>query len=120
MFFGRAVVVPEIPIWIVLESQPRHGNQPPVNPQAKPQATLVYVSVGTTVANVIERYAAIPLDPDQGLVSMTRVSTLPVEVPGQTLNSLDVDFGAGTGGALDPGVFDLPLIGGDAITFNLG
>jgi hypothetical protein len=102
VFLGRSIAIPEIPIWIKLPNQ----------------ANLLYVSVGTTVANIIERIMTIPLDPNQTIVTMTRVSNLPVGNPGRATNNLSVDFFPGGGAALDPRVFDLPLIAGDAITFT--
>ncbi|MBI1766473.1 MAG: hypothetical protein HYR56_34130 [Acidobacteria bacterium] len=103
VFLGRAVIVPEIPIWLTVNGE----------------AALEYVSLGTTITQIIERFTAVPLDVNQQLVTVkrplafndlanwcTRIVSQPL-TPARGLPSLSA------------ALFDVPLIAGDNITLSL-
>jgi len=96
VFLGRAAVVPEIPVWINLRGQ----------------STLQYVPVGTTLANIVERYTVLPLATPQQLVTVTRlgIGTWGVSAP--------LSWNTGTLLAFPSTMFDLPLIGGDNVSIT--
>jgi hypothetical protein len=91
---GRALVVPEIPIWIT----------------ASGLTGIEHVRLGTTLTNVIERYTTVPLDPTwPSPVGMRRMTA-----SGKSLEfSIFIDNNLL---ALTPELFDLPLIAGDSVT----
>jgi len=98
LFLGRSVIVPEIPIWLTLRQQ----------------TDILYVPVGTTVANIVERYTSVSLNPQQNVIStMNRVTTAT-----PSGNSLAVQFYPSTASSIDPRIYQLPLIAGDNITLN--
>jgi hypothetical protein len=106
IFLGRAIAVPEIPIWI---NDSTHGLN-----------TLQYVPVGTTLANIIERFIPLPLDPNQSFVNCNRISTA-------TGSLTSVGVSPTTNGlacppsslaALPSTMWDLPLISGDSIVLS--
>jgi hypothetical protein len=89
---GRALVVPEIPIWI----------------SASGLTGIEHVRLGTTLTNVIERYTTVPLEPIwPSTVGMRRMAA-----SGSLAFSIFVDELL----ALTPKLFDLPLVAGDSIT----
>ena len=107
IFLGRAIAVPEIPVWI---NDSTHGLN-----------TLQYVPVGTTLANITERFISLPLDPNQSFVNCNRIST----AAAQGLTSVSVNMT--TNGlacppsnlaALPSTMWDLPLIGGDSVVLS--
>jgi hypothetical protein len=114
VFLGRAVIVPEIPIWLTLNGQ----------------SALEYVSLGTTLTQIIERFSAVPLNVNQQLVTVTR----PMAVNDlqnwrtQMVNQPLVTFPIPNGPPPPPpppppwpsaAFFDVPLIAGDSITLSL-
>lgn len=92
---GRAVIVPEISVWIGL------GNC----------NSLEYVPLGTTLANVIERHRPLPLDPERWSEEVTLTRLTPVTRTGTADLTIDTDGLA----ALRPEFFDVPLAAGDAV-----
>jgi hypothetical protein len=99
LFLGRALAVPEIPIWITTGGG---------------LTTYQYVPLGTTIANIVERFSIVPLSvQSKGLVSVTRTTTAtsagtsPIQI-----FTLDQQV------ALLPAVFDVPLIAGDNVTLK--
>ncbi|HYN84644.1 MAG TPA: hypothetical protein VER32_05280 [Pyrinomonadaceae bacterium] len=101
IFSGRSVVVPEIPIWI----------------SAYNQTTLEYVPVGTTIANIVERYAAVPLNTAQPkFVGVRRPTTAVQNSATAPINLFPQPL---PGGTIPPAVFDVPLIAGDSVTLSL-
>jgi hypothetical protein len=100
IFLGRAMAVPEIPIRV---TAPLQG--PPV-------PTLEYVPLGTTIAQVVERYAPVPLDPAQSVVSVTRISS--------SAPSGSAAFEFVTDGllAMPSGMYDVPLLAGDTVSLR--
>lgn len=100
IFLGRAVVVPEIPIWI----------------SAYNQTSLEYVPVGTTLNNIAERYAALPLNTQQPQFASVK---RPTTAATNTTASVTPFTKGLPGGTLPPGMFDIPLIAGDSVTLSL-
>jgi hypothetical protein len=108
-FLGRALPVPAIPIFLTLRNIP----------------VVEWVPVGTTLANVVERYIPLPLAVPQGSQSNIAVTfnrpTSASPVGGTTVR-VDVTLTDAvtkvTLVALPPAIFDLPLIAGDGITLN--
>ena len=94
VFSGRAMVVPEVQIGIAL------GAQAPLEP--------VWVPLGTTLANVIERYMPLPFDPKLPGVWVRRPSSASNSGMATIRLSRTVD-------ALLPGMLDVPLVGGDLV-----
>ena len=103
-FLGRALAVPEIPVFLTLGNGPRW---------------LEWVPVGTTLANVVERFTTLPLSPQQSLLSgfarpstasQTQSATVPVKLTVSDQQALT---------ALPPAMFDVPLIAGDGVTLNV-
>lgn len=98
IFLGRAIAIPEIPIWIIVRGQ----------------TALEYVPLGTTIANIIQRFTTIPLSPTPSVVSISRVSSastsgLSAGITQTVQQGFPVNFST---------LFNLPLIAGDSITFN--
>jgi hypothetical protein len=104
-FLGRALPVPEIPVFTTFGSSgPRQ---------------LEWVSVGTTLANLIERFFALPLDPGSNVFGGLK---RPISGPPPSTVSCGLtvkDPGGTTLTALPPGIFDLPLIAGDGVTLTV-
>ena len=97
IFLGRSLALPEIPVWVT-------------NSQ-RGVTTLAYVSVGTTVANIVEQYAPIPVDPAQNPVTVGR-STSAAPAGGTS-----VDLPSGVQVLTSP-LFDVPLAAGDVLSFS--
>jgi hypothetical protein len=91
--------VPEIPIWI--------------NDSARGLNTQQYVPIGTTLANIVERFIPVPLDPNQSFVSSNRISTAT-----GTLTNVSVNMTPGNLTPLPSTMWDLPLIGGDSVVLS--
>ncbi|HEX8689035.1 MAG TPA: hypothetical protein VF729_02205, partial [Solirubrobacterales bacterium] len=89
---GRALVVPEVPVWITL----------------KGLTTIEHVRLGTTLTNVIERYTPVPLEANPG------APPLLMRVVGSSTTGFTI-YSDGLP-AYTPELFDLPLIAGDSIT----
>lgn len=98
VFLGRAVAVPEVPVWIT----------------ARGQTQLQYVPLGTTITNIIERFTMVPLNTSQQVVTMVRTTT--GGASGST--ALVTLFTQGLP-AIPSSMFNLPLIAGDGLTFNV-
>jgi hypothetical protein len=94
VFSGRAMVVPEIQIGLAA------GHEAPWQP--------TWVPLGTTLANVTERYAPLPLDPKLPDVSVRRPSSAANSGVATIRISRQV-------AALTPGMLDIPLAGGDLV-----
>jgi hypothetical protein len=99
IFLGRAIAVPEIPIWI--------------NDSTRGLNTQQYVPIGTTLANIVERFIPVPLDPNQSFVSSNRISTAT-----GTLTNVSVNMTPGNLTPLPSTMWDLPLIGGDSVVLS--
>lgn len=97
IFLGRTIVVPEIPVWVNLNTL----------------TTLEYVPVGTTFANIIERFTMPPLS--------SATTSFSVQRPMTTGNPLNITLYNGLTPAGNPMVaypstmFDVPLIAGDRV-----
>lgn len=96
IFSGRALVVPEIPIWIT----------------ARRLTAPEYVPLGTTIANIAERYAMLPLNPSQGAeeIKLTRPTTARPE------GSTELSIYTSELKRLEPRLFEVPLIAGDIVS----
>jgi hypothetical protein len=102
VFLGRTIAVPEIPVWIVdnLYHLP----------------ALQYVPVGTTLANLVERFIPLPVDPNQAwsVVNTNRISTAL-----GSLGSVPINPASQTSPSPVPStMWDVPLVGGDSVNFN--
>jgi hypothetical protein len=139
IFLGRAVAVPEIPIWLNIQTI-QNTNGTPSNPLSGTpvQTVLQYVPVGTTLANLIERFTALPLDlrllpasasstPALPVLSVARVLNAPfIPPPAQGANSA---YSAPVIGniywqtqglpSVPTVMFDVPLIAGDIVTIAI-
>ncbi|HMY76999.1 MAG TPA: hypothetical protein PLQ88_34590, partial [Blastocatellia bacterium] len=139
IFLGRAVVVPEIPIWLNIQTIP-NTNATMSNPLAGTPVQTVqqYVPVGTTLANLIERFTALPLDvrllpsasdttPALPVLSVTRVLNAPFTPP--PASGASAPYSAPVVGnmywqtsslpAIPTTMFDVPLIAGDIVTIAI-
>jgi hypothetical protein len=104
VFFGRAIVVPEIPITVQVGLQ---------------STSLQYVPVGTTIANLAERFTTLPLNPgtSSGITVLRRMG-------GELQNSITQYVNATVApytqnmAAIPAAVWDVPLISGDAVTIS--
>jgi len=103
-FLGRSLVVPEIPVFVT----------------ALGSTSVQWVAVGSTLANVIEQFSALPLPAPQSVFTMQRPTAFS---PNQsTTASLVLNYTDPSGSnlpALSPAMFDLPLIAGDRITLSV-
>jgi hypothetical protein len=99
VFMGRAIAVPEVPVWIT----------------ARGQTQLQYVSVGTTIANIIERFTMLPLNTGKLQMAMLRLFTNPAD--GSTTQTSVTLFTQGLA-AISSSMLDLPLIAADGITLT--
>ncbi len=107
---GRAIVIPEIPIWI--------SNQG--------QTSMHYVPVGTTLANVLERFTAWkPLYFNQPVIRLQRLLTAQGtgqagSTGNQQINYTGVTFPVPLNNVpIQPlQNFDIPVISGDNVTLN--
>lgn len=139
IFLGRAIAVPEIPIWLSIQTiQDTNGTTS--NPLAGTpvQTALQYVPVGTTLANLIERFTALPLDlrllpsspssiPPLPVISVARVLNAPFIPP--PASGANTAYSAPVIGniywqtqSLPPVatvMFDVPLIAGDIVTITI-
>jgi hypothetical protein len=98
IFPGRALLVPEIPVWVTLRTL----------------TTSEYVPLGTTLANVAERYSMLPLSPaNLSEVVLTRPTTARSE--GKAKLSIYTETEEST---VEPRLFEVPLIAGDSVTLN--
>lgn len=98
IFPGRALVTPEIPIWITIQKL----------------TSSEYVPLGTTLANIVQRYTTLPLSPSEGAeVKLTRLTTA------RAGGSAEVTLYTEGLARLEPQLFELPLIAGDSVTLNL-
>lgn len=95
LFLGRAIAIPQIPIWLT----------------ANGQTSVEYVSLGSTIANVVERYTDLPLGAPSNVVNVMRnvYGASPTSIR-YTLASLP---------ATPLGVYDLPLLAGDGLTLTV-
>jgi hypothetical protein len=100
IFLGRAMVVPEIPIWIT----------------ARGSTLMDYVPLGTTIANVVERFTQVPTAIGQQVVTVNRVTTA------ATQPSTSISFYTQSNTtplyAMPSTMFDIPLIAGDSVAMN--
>jgi hypothetical protein len=105
-FLGRALAVPEIGVFITLGTGPRW---------------LEWVPLGTTLANIVERFTPLPLSPTQTAVSGFQRPTFAAPNPQPTAPvSFTVTDPAGNAmTALPPAMFDVPLIAGDSVVLNV-
>lgn len=119
IFLGRAIAVPEIPIWITVRTQ-----------SGVVQTILEYVPIGTTITNIIERFTLLPAD----LVLLPTVPSMQVQ---SAVTVARTTFATGNQAALSapsignitwytqtvPGVsapiLNVPLIAGDVVTVTV-
>lgn len=97
VFLGRAAVVPEIPIWISVRGQ----------------SSIQYVPLGTTFANLIERYTVVPLALQSQLAALTRMTTA------TSGGSIAIGFYTQSLLAMGSPMYDVPLIGGDGVSLTI-
>lgn len=103
-FLGRALAAPEIPVFVTLGNGPRY---------------VEWVTLGTTWANVLERYGPLPLNPKAaGDSSIYRPSSASPSGSPTVQVTLTTSDGSSSLTALPPEMFDLPLIAGDTITVS--
>jgi hypothetical protein len=91
---GRAMVVPEVPITVAI------GNE----------SNIDYVPVGTTLANVVERYAPLPRDPSNPGFGLRRITSAAPDSPAP-INLYQHKLAV-----IAPGMLDIPLIAGDTVS----
>lgn len=99
VFLGRAIAVPEVPVWITVRGQTQ----------------LQYVPVGTTIANIIERFTMLPLNTGRLQMAMVRLSTNSAD--GSSTQTTVTLYTQGLA-AVPSSMFDLPLIAADGITLT--
>lgn len=102
VFLGRTIAVPEIPVWIVdnLYHLP----------------ALQYVPVGTTLANLVERFIPLPVDPN---IAWSAVTTNRISTAAGSLGSVAINPASQTSPSPVPStMWDVPLMGGDSVNFN--
>ncbi len=99
VFLGRAIAVPEVPIWITVRGQTQ----------------LQYVPVGTTLANIIERFTMLPLNTGKLQMALVRLFTNPAD--GSTAQTSVTLYMQGLA-AVPSSMLDLPLIAADGITLT--
>jgi len=118
IFRGRTIVVPEIPVYL----------------SSGGQSTLVYVPVGTSVANLLERFTAWkPLYFNQQVVSLSRLQAAPGMIMtnskwtfnpagNQSISYKPVQFLYNVPNTQVGNIqsYDLPLVSGDLVTVNFG
>lgn len=118
LFRGRTIVIPEIPVYL----------------SSGGQRTLVYVPVGTTVANLLERFTAWkPLYFNQQVVSLSRLQAAPGMIMtnsrwtfnpagNQSISYKTVQFLYNVPNTQVGNIqsYDLPLVSGDLVTVNFG
>ena len=104
-FLGRSLVVPEIPVFVSLRSAPSQGQ---------------WVPVGTTLANLIEQFAALPTATTPSVLGSSGFLRPTAFSPsGGTTAPVTLTTTAPSGiqlAALPPAIFDVPLIAGDGIS----
>lgn len=103
VFLGRAVIVPEIPIWLTLNGQ----------------SALEYVSLGSTLTQIIERFTPVPLDTSQQLVTLQRPMAVNDLANWRTTMVSQPVIPAPGALALSAALFDVPLIAGDSVALSL-
>jgi hypothetical protein len=97
IFLGRAVAVPEIPVWV--------GNGG--------QAAFEYVPLGTTLGDLIERFTSPPVDP-ASITTPPLMRTMPASWVGTNPTSLVLTT---TNLVSVPRyMWDVPLVAGDVVT----
>ncbi|MFL6137135.1 MAG: hypothetical protein ACJ74O_04965 [Frankiaceae bacterium] len=94
-FLGRAIAIPQIPVWLT----------------ANGQTAVDYVPVGTTIANIVERYTDPPLSQPGNVVAVMR------NVYGG--NPASVRFMVASLPATPLAMYDLPLLAGDGVTLTV-
>jgi hypothetical protein len=104
VFLGRAIAVPEIPITVQVGSQ---------------SSALQYVPVGTTIANVAERFTTLPLAPPPPStgISVTRRMGGELQNANPYPSALLAPYTQNMA-AIPAAVWDVPLISGDAVTIT--
>lgn len=122
LFRGRAIAVPEILVYV--SGQTMQGQ----SGSGQPTACLpMYVPIGTTVRNLVERRFdwIFPLANSLSQLVLLRqyrqISTNAPPAPGPQTNSVNynsVQFNGQTSTAPGPDVYDLPLLKGDVLMFN--
>lgn len=121
IFLGRAIAIPEIPIWLTVQTP--SGNVI--------QTVLEYIPIGTTLNNLIERFTVPPLNPRQ-LATIPPVSTPLASVSRITFatsTSAQSPLSMATVGGISwytqsvasvtTAMLDLPLIAGDVVTLTV-
>jgi hypothetical protein len=106
VFFGRAIAVPEIPITVQVGLQ---------------SSSLQYVPVGTTIANLAERFTTLPLLPgQQSSLGITVSRRMGGELQNSTTQWLNANVAPYTQNmaAIPAAVWDVPLISGDAVSIS--
>jgi hypothetical protein len=104
VFLGRAIAEPEIPVTVV-------QNQ---------MNALQYVPIGTTIANVIERFSTLPLDPSQMKPNMV-LRRMSGEIVTASSVGVAPFLGSPSAGglpAIPAAMWDLPLISSDTVTIS--
>jgi hypothetical protein len=105
VFYGRAVAVPEIPVTLQVANQP---------------SALEYVPLGTTIANVVERFKTLPISSassSQGIAVSRRIGA--ELVGGNAFANVTVaPFSSPSLPTVPVSVWDVPLIAGDAVTIT--
>lgn len=106
-FLGRALPVPEIPVFVTVRDS----------------TSMQWVAVGTTLAHLIEQFQSLPLNPQQTLLGANGfrrpTGSAPNEQITAPLTLTTSSSGSGPLAALRPEMFDLPLIAGDGVTLNV-
>lgn len=98
IFLGRALALPEIPIWTANSN--------------RGVTALEYVSIGTTIAHLVERFGPIPIDAKLNPVaSVVRPSTASAS------GGSNVEFPSSLK-ALTSALFDVPVVAGDVLSFS--
>jgi hypothetical protein len=103
IFLGRALVAPEIQIFLTLRGV----------------TTYEWVPLGTTLANLMERYTVLPLAPDSPRFTFARPSSASISSGPTAPLTLTTKAGNASLTALPPAIFDIPLIAGDGITLTV-
>jgi len=106
-FLGRALAAPEISVFLKL------GGNPP---------SAEWLPLGTTLANVVERFVQLPIDPNLPPAlfgGINRPSSLAPS--GQLTARVGLIYQDGTAQltVIPPGMFDLPFIAGDSLSLHL-
>jgi hypothetical protein len=112
VFQGRTTIVPEIPI--VLSNTlpaPSKGTAPPA-----PLTQMIYVPVGTTLANLLDRFTSWqPFNSSQSVIALNRLQTMSMN---QSVGYTVVLLNGPSSQPNSLGAFDLPLVRGDSVTLS--